>query len=290
MKKLLALFVTLLSLCAYAQDNKYQPSSKGEIVKHQHYILSYAEDHEQAEWVAYELTAHETVKLVERADKFRPDPSVSSGSARLADYKASGYDRGHLAPAADMGFSATAMSESFYMSNMSPQKPSFNRGIWKQLESLVRSYAKSYGKIYVVTGPVLNTSAQQIGNGVTVPNRYYKIIMRGEGENRKMIAFLLSNAKHDQDISKFVVNTDIIESISGIDFFPQLPDNLEDKLEYNVDKENWYFDPSINTNKTRKNESVTTASIQCCGTTKSGSKCKRKAAAGSKYCWQHQQK
>jgi len=291
MKNLLLITLSiLLTSIGYAQDNKYLPTSTGEIVKHSHYILSYSEAHEQAEWVAYELTADETIKVVDRNDRFKADPTVSTGSATLADYKGSGYDRGHLAPAADMGFSSIAMSESFYMSNMSPQLPAFNRGIWKELESLVRTYAKKYGKIYVVTGGVLNGSGQTIGNNVTIPTHYYKIILTGEGENTRMISFLLMNQKHTAPLSKFVVNTDIIEKLTGIDFFPQLPDELEEKLESKVDNVNWYFS-SFHPEKV-KNKSTTTSTstaAQCKGIAKStGVRCKNKTKNSNGYCHYHQ--
>jgi len=142
----ISLFVLGLSVL-HAAD--YTPVSPNPIVEHSAYSLGYNEDHDQATWVAYTLTgAQATSKLYERTDIFRDDPAVVTGSATLADYKGSGYDRGHLAPARDMTWSRTAMSESFYMSNMSPQIPGFNRGIWKQLESQVRQYAVDRGLIY----------------------------------------------------------------------------------------------------------------------------------------------
>ena len=119
----------------------YLPSqqSNGQIVHHANYTLQYNEEHEQASWVAYRLTSHHLQNpSTKRKDNFRSDPKVKTGSATLSDYKGSGYDRGHLAPAADFKWSSTAMSESFYMSNMSPQVPGFNRGIWKKLESKIR--------------------------------------------------------------------------------------------------------------------------------------------------------
>ncbi|MRT91663.1 DNA/RNA non-specific endonuclease [Ancylomarina sp. 16SWW S1-10-2] len=243
MKNLFLLVLSLLFInLGYSQDNLYLPIANGEVISHSNYTFSYIETYEQAEWVAYELTTEETVKLVRRSNRFKSDPYVLTGSATLKDYKSSGYDRGHLAPAADMGFSSIAMNESFYMSNMSPQAPSFNRGAWKKLESLVRSYAKQYGKIYVVTGPILTKGLPTIGNNhVAIPQYYYKIILIGEGDNQQMIAFLLRNEKSSDSLSKFVVNTDCIETLTGIDFFPQLPDDLEEKLESGIDKSNWYF-------------------------------------------------
>ena len=117
-------------------------------------------------------------RAAKRGDDFRPDPAVPTGSATPQDYTRSGYDRGHLAPAADMSFSAKAMSESFYMSNMSPQAPQFNRGIWSKLEKQVRHFATKEKRIVVVTGPILPAEKNiTIGaNKVTVPQYYYKVI------------------------------------------------------------------------------------------------------------------
>ena len=151
------------------------PMMKGDIpiIRHLGYSFQYSEKHEQAFWVAYELTKKETEKAFERTNEFIPDPSVSTGTATVGDYSKSGYDRGHLAPAADMGWSAQAMKESFYFSNMSPQEPGFNRGIWKKLEEQVRTWAKAYDSIYVVTGPVLKDGLVQLGpNGVSIPKYY----------------------------------------------------------------------------------------------------------------------
>ncbi len=126
-------------------------TSNHQIIEHSAYILQYNEKYEHAEWVIYLLTQDRVADSFERTDNFRPDPKVITGSASLADYKGSGYDRGHLAPAADMKWSENVMSESFFMSNMSPQKPGFNRGIWKSLESIVRTWAIENNEIYIVT-------------------------------------------------------------------------------------------------------------------------------------------
>src|SRR6056297_2800745 len=179
MRHLSLIFFLLLSISCYSQNFDFLPTSTtGQVVEHTHYTLSYDEQHEQAEWVAYELTASEVNGSYDRTDNFRKDPKVSTGSASLSDFKGSGYDRGHLAPAGDMSFSYTAMSESFYLSNMSPQEASFNRGIWRQLESQVRDWAQNNGSVYVVTGGILDGSYQDIGpNDVTVPSDYYKVIL-----------------------------------------------------------------------------------------------------------------
>lgn len=145
------------------------------------YTICYREEYEQPEWAAYTLTAEKLVKNASREDNFRPDPEISTGSASLADYKGSGYDRGHLAPAADFSYSAEAMSDSFYLSNMSPQNGSFNRGIWAKLEAAVRDWAEETFITYVVTGPVLEKPASEYGfigaNEVSVPEYYYKALL-----------------------------------------------------------------------------------------------------------------
>ena len=126
--------------------------------------LGYNEQYEQASWVVYVITREEVESgQVDRTDNFRPDTSISTGSAELKDYRGSGFDRGHLAPAGDMKWDRTAMSESFLMSNMSPQEPSFNRGIWKRLEEQVRNWAIEKDSLFVITGPVLESLVSSIG-------------------------------------------------------------------------------------------------------------------------------
>ncbi len=131
----------------------------------------------------------------ERGDDFRSDPLIPSESASLNDYRGSGYDRGHLIPAADLSWSEEAMSGSFYLSNMSPQEGQFNRGIWSKLEATVRNFADTEGSIYVVTGPVLSDGPYDtIGeNEVSIPNQYYKVILDYREPDLKSIAFLLPN-------------------------------------------------------------------------------------------------
>ena len=149
------------------------------IVERPYYTLRYSEEHEQALWVAYILYADSLKQTTfERKDDFREDSRIKTGSASLSDYKGSGYDRGHIAPAADFSYSEFALSQSFFMSNMSPQDPSFNRGVWKKLEDQVRAWAMKNDQVYVVTGPVLNKTYKTIGsNKVSVPEYYYKIIL-----------------------------------------------------------------------------------------------------------------
>ena len=204
-----------------------------DIVFHKAYSLKYNEEHEQAEWVRYILTKeHLLMKKVSRSNKFKADTLVRNGSATPNDYKHSGYDRGHLAPAADMSWSKATMEESFYMSNMSPQFPSFNRGVWKRLESKVRDWAKKYDSLYVVTGPVLKDNLKNIGiNQVSVPEYFYKTLLVYTVTDKKAIGYILPNIKSSTVIDSFAVTVDSVESVTGINFFSTLPDSIESILE-----------------------------------------------------------
>jgi len=213
-----------------------------QIIFHTAYTLKYSEQHEQASWVAYTLKSSHTSGTVGRTNDFRIDYKVKTGSASLSDYKGSGYDRGHLAPAADFKWSSTAMSESFFMSNMSPQLPGFNRGIWKKLEGSVRNWADDNGEIHVVTGPILTGSYPSIGsNQVTIPNYYYKVILDYKEPEIKGIGFILLHEKSSSSLKSFAVSIDEVERKTGIDFYHSLPDEIEKQIESSIDVSKWSF-------------------------------------------------
>ena len=204
--------------------------------------LGYNEQFEQASWVAYVLTRGEIESgHVDRTNNFRPDKSIATGSASLKDYRGSGFDRGHLAPAGDMKWNQIAMSESFLMSNMSPQAPSFNRGIWKRLEEHVRSWAIEKDSLYVITGPVLEPIDSFIGeNEVGVPGLYFKVLVDLSPPNHDFIAFLLPNTGSSDDLDDYAITVDSLEVITGYDFFASAPDQLGiDWLEKHLDLDRW---------------------------------------------------
>ncbi len=213
-----------------------------QIIRHEAYTLSYNEKYEQAEWVAYELTGeHAASKEFDRTDDFRPDSLVLTGSAELADYFKSGFDRGHLMPAGDCRWNEKVMSESFYMSNMSPQNPQFNRNRWRFLEMQVRDWAVKYGALYVITAGVLIDGLPTIGdNEVAIPNQYYKVIT--DTAMTKGIAFLLPNENLNKDsIQNYFTTIDEVERATGLDFFPWLSMEQEQKLEGKTDTSLWGF-------------------------------------------------
>lgn len=219
-------------------------STTHQIVQHDGYILSYSEENEQAEWVAYELKKSEL--NYNNNDFKRPffieDPKVSSASADWKNYRRSGYDKGHLCPAGDRKYSKKAFDETFYTSNISPQLHDFNEGIWNRLEQKVRYWASKYNGIYVVTGGVLEENLPTIGEEeVTVPNYFYKVLLDENNGDYKMIAFLVPHRDSDRPLYEFVVSVDEIEKRTGIDFFPKLNDTEEARLEKNSDYKNWSF-------------------------------------------------
>ena len=280
-KIILPILLLFLPVALFAQ---YQPTSSNQVIKHNYFSLSYNEDHEQAEWVYYKLTPELVNGHQDRTDNFRPDPKVSTTSASLADYTASGYDRGHLCPAGDMKIDKRAMSETFYMSNMSPQDPSFNRGIWKKLEATVRNWAITELTIHVATAGILTSPNNHIGsNQVSIPKYYYKVVYAPE--QQKMIAFILPNQKSSEPLQSFVVAVDELEQRTGIDFFPQLADDIEDKLEAQSNTSEWSFEQYSSASHSTKSSTTAT---QCKGIAKStGKRCKSKTSNTNGYCHAH---
>ncbi len=222
----------------------YLPTNPaGVVVQHKYYALSYVEKYELPEWCAYELTAERLKQpWVERSNDFRPDPKVETGSSTLNDYRRSRYDRGHIVPAADMAFSAEAMSETFFMSNISPQEPGFNKGVWRELEELTRDWAKRFKHLYVVTGPVLTQPIQfWIGESqVAVAPTYYKVLLDLSEPEVKAIGFLVPNETSTERIESFAVSVDEVEALTGINFFQNLMEPaLEKELEADFDVKLW---------------------------------------------------
>ena len=219
------------------------PVAGEQIIRHTGYTLSFNEEYEVPSYVAYELTRDEVIGGGEREDSFKSDPDVRTGSASLADYKGSGFDRGHMAPAADFKWSDEAMSDTFYLSNMCPQEPSFNRGIWADLEAVVRTMAYDNGKVYVVTGPVLTDGPYEtIGeNEVAVPKRFYKTVLDYTDPDIKAIGFVLDNEGSDKALQSFAMSIDDVEEITGLDFYPALPDDIEESVESTYSTSEWNF-------------------------------------------------
>lgn len=222
-------------------DDKFLPTSTtGVIVSHRYFTLSYSEDHEQAEWVAYELKKSQIKNSDFKRPYFVQDRSVASGSADWRNYKNSGYDRGHLLPAADREFDYDAYHETFLTSNISPQNREFNGGIWNKLEQKTRYWAKKHDGVFVITGGVLEAGLPTIGDeSVSVPKEFYKIIFDKRKTENKVLAFLIPNKPTDKSFYEYTVSVDEIEAKTGIDFFSQFSKTEQGKLERGVDRKGW---------------------------------------------------
>ncbi len=217
-------------------------STTNQIIHHQNYSLSYSEPHEQAEWVAYELKASHLSYTNHKRPYFEIDKSVKTGAAHWRNYKSSGYDKGHLCPAGDRRYTKKAHDETFLTSNVSPQKHKFNSGLWNRLEKKVRYWARKNDGIFVVTGGVLKKGLKTIGDeDVSVPNQFYKVILNNTNGKIKVLAFLMNHQDSDLPLYKFVVSIDEIEALTGIDFFPELEDTIEDRLEASSSYKRWSF-------------------------------------------------
>lgn len=215
-----------------------------QVIQHEGYTVSYNSDYRVANWVFYELTSAEAKsKDAERSNHFVRDPQVKGASAEDSDYKHTGYDRGHLAPAGDMRWSETAMKESFYFSNITPQKPGLNRGIWKELEEQCRLWAMDNGFLMIATGPVLSPALKRLGkNQVAIPERFYKVICTIYNGEYEAVGFLLDNRDYGKTpLQSLMISVDSVEQVTQIDFFSSLPDDIECRMEAEVNESAWSF-------------------------------------------------
>lgn len=227
----------------HIQDLDMARTAKGrssQIIRHKGYTLSYNNEWRLANWVGYELTRDETDGPVERTDWFDEDPMVKGVKVRHADYTHSGFDRGHMAPAADMKWDKQAMVESFYMSNICPQVHALNAGLWNTLENRVRTWARRDSAIVVVCGPIVSREYMTIGeNRVAVPEYFYKAIVSPYSTSPQGVAFIMPNEDIDEPLYKYAVTIDSVETVTGIDFFYNLPDSLENYIEQNINLKSW---------------------------------------------------
>ena len=207
---------------------------QGQVIQRTGYTLAYDKKTKTPQWVAWELTKEETKGNHERTDKFLPDPNVEGAKVVTTDYTGSGYDRGHMAPAGDMKWSKKAMEESFYMSNICPQIHHLNTGDWNELEANTRKWARRYGSVYVTCGPIYNgrRRTQYIGkNRVKVPDAFFKVILIQSPKKTCALGFFFENEAGQRPLNEYLVSVDYLEQTTGIDFFPALPDELENLLE-----------------------------------------------------------
>lgn len=206
------------------------------ILKRIGYTVSYNNTYKNPNWVAWELTREETQGKEDRKDRFVPDPDLPEPRVEHADYTRSGYDRGHMAPAADMKWSEEAMAQSFYMSNICPQNQKLNRDDWGDLEEACRGWARKYGRVYIVCGPIYDKqNPKRIGkHRVAVPDRFFKVVLIENRKKPMAMGFLFDNAAHHQALEKYMVPVDSVEKTTGLDFFSKLPDSVENRIEAEI--------------------------------------------------------
>lgn len=230
-------------------------TKRGEvIISHSAYTLSFNTQHNNPNWVAWELTATEVDGNGRRSNEFLPDPDIDERHrVTTDDYKGSGYDRGHMCPAADNKFEARAMTECFYMTNMCPQLHELNAGGWESLESACRRWAKTEGSVLIVCGPVydselkarqgeVSTRKQKtIGkeHRVTVPTGFFKCVMSLREGHEKAIGFYYTNDDKKQPMNEVCMTVDDIEAMTGYDFFVNVPDKLEKRIEAQCKLADW---------------------------------------------------
>lgn len=216
-------------------------SENNEIVEHMGYTLSYNSADRIPNWVAYELSQFDVIGTVPRSGKFMPDPDLKGPQAQDSDYKHSGWDRGHMAPAGDMKWSTQAMAESFYLTNVCPQNRNLNRGDWKELEELARRLSVKYKKVYIVCGPIVTDNKHKSigGNKVTVPDGFYKALLVHTGENYSAVGFVMPNEAGNRKLAAYVCTVDSLEKLLGMDLFCKLPDSIEALVERDVVLFDW---------------------------------------------------
>ena len=228
--------------------------NKKDITKHHALVISYNEEHEQANWVAHKINKKIIDGNVSRTNNFRVDSQIKSGSSEEKDYflktklpsgkytyDGFGYDRGHLAPSADFKWSKTALSDSYYYSNMSPQLPEFNRKGWANIEGFLRSYVyENETDLLVVTGPFYNENvnkSERSINNMSIPDYFFKVAV--DLKNMLGVGFLVAHEKLTSPIESYMVSIDSIEAFTGYDFNFQLPDSTENKLEKEMKVKSW---------------------------------------------------
>lgn len=213
-----------------------------EIILHRSgYTTSYNKTTRMPNWVAWELTAaHCSGPYKRKGSEFFEDEDVPTPRANNYDYSRSGYDRGHMCPAGDNKWSEQAMRQSFLFTNICPQNPNLNRGDWNEMENACRSWAKKYGSVYIVCGPILfKQKHKTIGsNKVVVPEAFFKVVLCMKG-TPKAIGFIYRNTNGNRPKDSYVNSVDQVERITGYDFFCNLPDNIEKKVESNANLANW---------------------------------------------------
>ena len=205
------------------------------------YVVSYNPETHIPNWVAWQLTeSHTTGPYKRKGIEFQEDNEAEGVKVNTFDYSRSGYDRGHMCPSGDNKWDKTAQEQSFLMTNICPQDHNLNVGDWNEMENQCRKWAKQYGRIYIVAGPILYRQKHKtIGTArVVVPEAFFKVVLCMAG-TPKAIGFIYKNEAGNRPKGDYVNSIDAIERITGFDFFPALEDTLEAKVEAEANLADW---------------------------------------------------
>lgn len=215
---------------------------KSQIIEHKGYTVSYNKDTRLPNWVAYELTDAEVAGACKRDGRFYLDPDANGPQANYEDYRNSGWDKGHIAPAGDMKWDEQAMFESCYFTNVCPQNHNLNGGDWRSLEERCRDYARRFGSVYIAAGPVVGDAKNgTIGyNKVVIPDGFYKVLLVHVDGGYQGVGFYFENKAGHKPLSTYAMSIDELEALTGIDFFFSLPDWVETKVESTYSKDFWF--------------------------------------------------
>lgn len=225
---MIAVFGLILTNLAFASLHTCNDT----VLSHSFYKTCFSKNKKLARWVSYTLNEEMFRGNARRENKFFIDPLIPKYSPRPEHYYGSGFDRGHLVPAADMKISDLAMRETFFMTNVAAQSPSFNRGVWKRLENLVRGLTAPHKNYEVITGVIFDfKKTTHQSRNLNIPKVFYKIIFYHDKNEIKVLSFLVPHKKSKEDLRAFLVPLDTIEALTSIDFFQDLPDSIEDQIE-----------------------------------------------------------
>lgn len=212
------------------------------VLRRKGYTVSYNARTMQPNWVAWQLTPERMKGGTDRKNfPFTTDEEVPEPRVEDADYRSSGYDRGHMCPAGDNKWDAEAMRQSFLFSNICPQAPGLNRGDWNEMEKACRKWAEQQGRLYVVCGPIFYKKSRQRTIGrhrIPVPDAFFKVLLCMTGTPRA-IGFIYKNTDGNRPKGDYANSVDEVERITGINFFPSLPDEVERKVEAVCDVDSW---------------------------------------------------
>lgn len=213
-----------------------------QLLEYPGFKVLYSNDHRQPYFTSWILTGeHAKSRAVDRANNFRPDPRAKKPS-QLADYRRSGYDRGHMAPSADFRYALEPQESTFFLTNISPQASELNTRAWERLEEQCRTWAKRDSVIVIIAGPILSDRlSHTIGNGVTVPERFFKVVLAPYANPPRAIGFIMPNSKVQGGVQATVVTVDQVEAITGYDFFSALPDDIEEQVESKAVYHHWQY-------------------------------------------------